>query len=98
MLRFDAPSEMSIDQTTGYTLAENSTVALNEDSEYISGCATCVEYPAGDRSKYYIWGVGSSGHKLEGLSWSCFDSAQKPQALQSVSSLCNDIFVSARAY
>ena len=31
----------------GYTLAENSTVTLNDDSEYISGCAECNEHPSG---------------------------------------------------
>ncbi|CAM9627536.1 unnamed protein product, partial [Ectocarpus sp. 12 AP-2014] len=31
----------------GSTLAENSTVVLNSESEYISGCATCTEYSSG---------------------------------------------------
>eukprot|EP00903_Cladosiphon_okamuranus_P011441 g10779.t1 len=31
----------------GYTLAENSTVTLNGDSEYISGCPECDQYASG---------------------------------------------------
>ncbi|CAM9207243.1 unnamed protein product, partial [Ectocarpus fasciculatus] len=31
----------------GSTLTENSTVVLNSESEYISGCATCTEYSSG---------------------------------------------------
>ncbi|CAN0003126.1 unnamed protein product [Pylaiella littoralis] len=33
--------------TFGFTLAENGTVALNGDSEYISGCIDCTEYASG---------------------------------------------------
>eukprot|EP00904_Undaria_pinnatifida_P010764 jgi/Undpi1/6818/HiC_scaffold_21.g09294.m1 len=31
----------------GYTLAENSTVVLDETSDYISGCPDCVQYSSG---------------------------------------------------
>lgn len=34
---------------TGYALAENSTVALNGNSEYISGCPGCGDYSSGER-------------------------------------------------
>lgn len=44
----DELNHLSVYLLTGYTLAENSTVVLNEDSEYISGCAACAEYASGD--------------------------------------------------
>ena len=35
----------------GYTLVENSTVVLDDSSEYISGCADCVQYSSGEDLK-----------------------------------------------
>lgn len=41
---------------TGFTLAENGTVALNGGSEYISGCIDCTEYASGDLETTVVHG------------------------------------------
>lgn len=38
----------------GYTIAENSTVILNGDSEYIAGCADCAEYTSGETWQHVV--------------------------------------------